>query len=150
MSWLNQYKKKFADEDAKKNMEENEKAKDALRRDERAKEELNRFVNSTLTELEGKKTKDGKALKIKRDLDNYVKLMADDEELLALYFHYTEDSKCDDGEGYPHYLGTYTLEKKVYFSRPFTSRYGYKHGPKYHTNLYDGEEMAVYLLEILK
>ena len=149
MSWLSEQKKKFDAEEAEKAAHEKKERDASQARHEGAYSELKHYVKNTLADLEGKKTRDGKKLRLEFDNErNCVKMYAGDEEFLYLSFWYKENEKYDS-DGCLWGDGTYYLKQDVRYNRPHKARHGYDYEKDKWGSLYD-EDLAHYLLTFIK
>lgn len=149
MSWLSEHQKKFDAEAAKKAEKQKEEVEASNSRRKSAYSQLKSFVETTLRDLVGKKTKDGKKLRLELDNERYcAKMYAGDEEFLYLSFWYKENEKYDS-DGCSWGDGTYYLSKQVTYHRPHKSRNGYDEQAGKWGSLYD-EDLAHYLLTFIK
>lgn len=147
MSWLNSYKKKFDDEKAEKERKMKESQDAWNHRHQQASNDLNDFVKYHLQDLVGKKTKDGKILRLEIK-ENYARLYADNEEFVCLHYYYREEEDTD-GDGMSWGNGKYYLVKDMQLCRPHKSRGGYDWDGK-RSRLFNEEELAHYLLIFLE
>jgi hypothetical protein len=150
MGWLDSYKNKFDAEEAEKEKESKVKSAMWKRYREDADKALATLVKNSLQELVGKKTKDGKVLRIEAD-NGYcagVIVYAGDEKLLSISYYYQEGQDYD-GDGMSWGNGSYSLIKNMYLYRPSKSRYGSSYDKGRSAGL-DEEELAYYLLTILE
>lgn len=150
MGWLDSYKNKFDEEAAKKEKEDKERQEMWARHRKDAEAKLNEFIDYSLKDLVGRKTKDGKTLKLGKEEGHsaIVVLWADDEKLLSINYYYQEGQEYD-GDGMSWGSGNYYIVKNMYLYRPHTSKYGYKQEKGRSSGL-DEEELAHYLLTILE
>ena len=146
MSQLQTHKAKFDAEDAaiEQKKKQDEDANNA--RWASAKKELQEYVQKTIGDLVGCKTKEGEELSIEwSDKYNEVTLLADDKKFLQLYFSVGEHEECDS-DGCKWGNGEYYTRRQVIYCRKHKSRGGYdKGGDSMLHSLYD-EDLAHYLL----
>lgn len=152
MSWLNEHKVRLDEQDAK--VAENARLERELidSWNESAIAELKSFVDRNLAEIKGKKTEDGKKIRIEWDkkYKNQVNVMADDEPFMKLYFHMDEHMDCD-GDGCKWGNGQYYINKKVKYCREYMSRDGYKKGGRESgMEWFYEDSIAEYLLKFIK
>jgi hypothetical protein len=148
MTWLSEHKKRFDAEEADKAEKERKAIEEEVSRQCSAYRELVRFVETALHDLVGKKTKDGKTLRLELKDRSCATVYAGDEKFLYLHFWYKEGEKYDrDGCSWGD--GTYSLCRQVTYCRPHKSRHGYDEAADKWGSLYD-EDLAYYLLTFLE
>ncbi len=148
MGWLDSYKQKLDDEASKKEAEEKETQKMWERYRKDAQQHLDTFIEYYLKDLVGRKTKDGKTLRIGPGESYYpnIAVYADDEKLASICFYYREGENTD-GDGMSWGNGSYSLIKNVITHREYKGRY-YNNGKDSSSNL-DTEELAHYFVTLL-
>lgn len=150
MSWLTEKKKQFDAEETKRLAKEQKDREECAARHESAYAELKRFVKNTLADLEGKKTKDGKELRIEFDNERHCVTMyaGENEKFLYLHFWYKENERYDS-DGCSWGDGTHYLKQEVAYYRAHKDRHGYEQSPDKWKDLYE-DDLAHYLLTFLK
>lgn len=145
MTWLSEHKKKFDQEEVERLAKERKEEEDQQIRRDSASRELVRFVETVLHDLVGKKTKDGKLIRLELDKDrNNAIVYAGNEKFLDLYFWYTQNEKYDN-DGCSWGDGIYYLNRQVIYYRPHNIRGGYNADAGKYGSLYD-VDLAHYLL----
>jgi len=147
MSWLDGYKQKFDNEIAEKERKIRESDETYQRRHLSACQQLQDFVKVYLQDLVGKKTKDGKILRLEIK-ENHASLYEDDQPFVALHYQEEERSVYLNGNSYTCGNGQYKLVKNMHLCKPHKNRGGSDENGKITKRLCE-ETLAHYLLTFL-
>jgi len=148
MSWLDAHKQKFAAEAAEKAAREQKERDECKARHDSAYAQLKQFIDLTIKDLVGKKTKDDKTLRLELDNERHCATMfAGDEKFLYMHFWYKEHERYDN-DGCSWGDGTYYLSREVHYILPHKDRHGYEQKEGKWGTLYD-EDLAHYLLAFI-